>query len=290
MAERLNFETDGRNWPNRAASRFVVAGGLRWHVQVMGEGPVLLLLHGTAAGTHSWRDMMVPLSQHFTVVAPDLPGHAFTSAPPTAKLSLPGMASAVSDLLRVMNLSPVLAAGHSAGAAILLRMALDGSIAPASIVSLNGALQPLGDRAAAFFSRAARLLVGLPFVPSLFAWRAQDRAVAERLLVDTGSRIDARGIDCYARLFRHAGHISAALTMMAHWDLVPLLRELPKLRSKLVLVVGANDRAVPPAQAARVRARLPSARIVTLPGLGHLAHEEQPMRAVELILAEQPIL
>ena len=132
--------------------------------------------------------------------------------------------------------------------------------------------------------------MGLPFVPSLFAWRAQDRAVAERLLVDTGSRIDARGIDCYARLFRHAGHISAALTMMAHWDLVPLLRELPKLRSKLVLVVGANDRAVPPAQAARVRARLPSARIVTLPGLGHLAHEEQPMRAVELILAEQPIL
>ena len=115
MAERLNFETDGRNWPNRAASRFVTAGGLRWHVQVVGEGPVLLLLHGTAAGTHSWRDMMGPLAEHFTVVAPDLPGHAFTSAPPAAKLSLPGMAGAVAELLRVMNLSPVLAAGHSAG-------------------------------------------------------------------------------------------------------------------------------------------------------------------------------
>jgi len=58
------------------------------------------------------------------------------------------------------------------------------------------------------------------------------------------------------------------------------------LQSKLVLVVGANDRAVPPAQAERVRARLPSARIITLPGLGHLAHEEQPQRVVELILAE----
>jgi len=131
--------------------------------------------------------------------------------------------------------------------------------------------------------------VGLPFVPSLFAWRAQDRSVAERLLMDTGSRIDARGIDCYARLFRNAGHISAALTMMAHWDLVPLLRDLPRLPAQLLLVVGANDRAVPPAQAERVRARLPAARILTLPGLGHLAHEEQPQRAVELILAEHAV-
>lgn len=286
MAERLNFETDGRTWPNRPASRFVVAGGLRWHVQVMGQGPVLLLLHGTAAGTHSWRDMMAPLAEHFTVVAPDLPGHAFTTAPPATKLSLPGMAAAVGELLRVLNLTPILAAGHSAGAAILLRMALDGAIAPASIISFNGALQPLGDKAAAFFTRAARLLVGLPFVPGLFAWRAQDRSVSERLLMDTGSRIDALGLDCYARLFRNSGHVAAALTMMAHWDLLPLLRDLPRLQARLLLVVGANDRAVPPAQAERVRARLPAARILTLPGLGHLAHEEQPRRFVDLLLAE----
>jgi magnesium chelatase accessory protein len=185
-----------------------------------------------------------------------------------------------------MQVRPALVAGHSAGAAILLRMALDGRIAPASIVSLNGALQPLGDRHAAFFTRAARMLVGLPFVPSLFAWRAADRAVAERLLRDTGSRVDTRGVDFYARLFRHSGHLAAALGMMAQWDLVPLLRDLPKLKPRLVLVVGALDRAVPPAQAQAVRARLPSAEIVTWPGLGHLAHEERPEQAAVLIRAE----
>jgi magnesium chelatase accessory protein len=286
MADRPNWEHDGRDWPNRSASRFVTAGGLRWHVQVMGQGPVLLLLHGTAAGTHSWRDLMPLLAQHFTVVAPDLPGHAFTSAPAPSRLSLPGMAAAVADLLHALQLQPALAAGHSAGAAILLRMALDGRIAPAAIISLNGALQPLGDRNAAFFTRAARLLVGLPFVPNLFAWRAKDRAVAERLLTDTGSRIDARGVEFYARLFRHAGHLSAALNMMANWDLVPLLRDLPRLAPTLLLVVGANDRAVPPAQAERVRARLPASRIVTLPGLGHLAHEERPAEVAALITAQ----
>jgi magnesium chelatase accessory protein len=151
------------------------------------------------------------------------------------------------------------------------------------VVSLNGALIPFADRHAAFFSRAARMLVGLPFVPSLFAWRASDRAVAERLLQDTGSRIDARGIDLYARLFRHSGHVAAALGMMANWDLVPLLHDLPRLGPRLILVVGSNDRSIPPAQAERVRARLPAARIVTLPGLGHLAHEEKPAQIAGLL-------
>ena len=288
MASRPDWQVEGRDWPNRAASRFVTAAGLRWHVQVMGEGPVLLLLHGTAAATHSWRDMMPLLARHFTVVAPDLPGHGFSEAVPAARLSLPGMAASVAALLDAMGLRPALAAGHSAGAAILLRMALDGRISPGTIISLNGALQPLGDRHAAFFTRAARLLVGLPFVPSLFAWRAADRAVAERLLRDTGSRIDARGVDLYARLFRHSAHLAAALGMMAHWDLVPLLRDLPRLAPRLVLVVGQGDRAVPPVQAQAVQRRQPLARIVTLPGLGHLAHEERPADVAALILAEHP--
>jgi magnesium chelatase accessory protein len=283
MVDRPAWEREGRDWPNREASRFVTAGGLRWHVQVMGEGPVLLLVHGTAAATHSWRDVMPRLAQHYRVVAPDLPGHGFTDLPATSRLSLPGMAGGLAALLQALDVRPVLAVGHSAGAAILLRLALDGRIAPEAIVSLNGALLPLGEKHAAFFTRAARMLVGLPFVPSLFAWRASNHAVAERLLRDTGSRIEARGVELYTRLLRHSSHIAAALGMMANWDLVPLLNDLPRLTPRLLLLVGAQDRTIPPAQAERVRARLRSARIMSLPGLGHLAHEEKPDRVAELI-------
>jgi magnesium chelatase accessory protein len=283
MAEHPSWQHDGRDWPNREASRFVTAGGLRWHVQVAGAGPDVLLLHGTAAATHSWRDVLPLLARDFRVIAPDLPGHGFTQAPPAARLSLPGMAGAVADLLRALDAAPRIVVGHSAGAAIALRLALDQRIAPSDILSFNGALLPLGERHAAFFTRAAKLLVGLPFVPSLMAWRASNRGVAERLLADTGSRIEPRGVELYARLFRHSGHLAAALGMMARWDLVPLLRDLPRLAARLTLVVGSQDRAVPPAQAERIRQRLPAARIVTMPGLGHLAHEEQPAEAARLI-------
>lgn len=276
MSDRPDWATDGRDWPNRETSRFLRAGGLDWHVQVAGQGPVVLLLHGTAAATHSWRDLLPMLARHATVVAPDLPGHGFTGTPGDPGLTLPGMARLLHALLGTLRLEPLLVAGHSAGAAIALRMALDGRIAPRAMVSINGALTPLGEEHAAFFTRAARLLVGIPFVPRFFAWRAADRAVAERLLRDTGSRVDARGVDLYARLFRRAGHLSGALRMMANWDLRPLLRDLPRLVPELLLLVGERDRAIAPAKARRVAEALPTARIEQLPGLGHLAHEERP--------------
>jgi magnesium chelatase accessory protein len=283
VPDRPAWEHDGRDWPNREHSRFVHAGGLRWHVQVAGQGQDLLLIHGTAAATHSWRDVLPILARRFRVIAPDMPGHGFTDLPPASRLSLPGMTQALAALLKALDVKPVLVAGHSAGAAVALRLALDDRIAPRAIVSLNGALLPLGERHAAFFTRAARMLVGLPFVPAVFAWRAANRAVAERLLRDTGSRLDARGVDLYARLFRRSSHVSAALGMMANWDLLPLLRDLPRLKPQLILAVAQNDRTVPPAQAERTRARLPSARIVTLPALGHLAHEENPALIAELL-------
>ena len=78
------WEREGRDWPNRTYSRFVQAARLRWHVQLMGDGPALLLLHGTGAATHSWRALAPLLAERFTVVAPDLPGHGFTQGRPAA--------------------------------------------------------------------------------------------------------------------------------------------------------------------------------------------------------------
>ncbi len=57
------------DWPNRDCSRFVVSSGFRWHVQRTGKGPCMLLIHGTAASTHTWRDVMALLARHFDVSA-----------------------------------------------------------------------------------------------------------------------------------------------------------------------------------------------------------------------------
>jgi magnesium chelatase accessory protein len=281
--DQLRWETDGADWPNREFSEFVHAGGVRWHVQTMGSGPALLLAHGTGAATHSWRELAPLLAQHFTVIAPDLPGHGFTQALPPERLSLSGMSGALGELLKHLDVKPVLAIGHSAGAAIVVRMTLDGHIAPDAVVSLNGALLPPLGLPSLLFSPAAKLIASSSLIPRLFAWRANDRNAVERLIASTGSSLDPRGIDLYARLVSNPAHVGGVLDMMAKWKLESIERDLSRLQPRLILVVGSNDRTVSPREAQRVQALQPAAHIVELPGLGHLAHEEQPQRIVEVV-------
>lgn len=283
MTAGLRWEVDGHDWPHREASRFVAAGGLRWHVQQMGSGPAMLLLHGTGSATHSWRDLMPALARTFTVIAPDLPGHGFTEAPPPARLSLPGMAMAVAALLDAIGIRPEVAVGHSAGAAIAARMSLDGRLSARALVSLCGALLPLRGIPGYVFAPMARLFAATSLVPRLFAWRAGDPAVVERLVRGTGSTIDRTGLNLYGRLIRSPAHAAAALDMMAHWDVHPLERDLPRLAPRLLQIVGTGDHTVPPAEARRVQQLLPEAAIVPLAGAGHLAHEERPLEVAQVI-------
>lgn len=284
MNARLVWDRDGADWPNREASQFVKAAGLKWHVQTSGGGPVALLLHGTGASSHSWRRLTPFLTHHFTVVAPDLPGHGFTSMPEAKGLSLSGIAHEVSELMQVLGVEPDLVIGHSAGAAIAMRATIDRLLTPSTIVSINGALLPFGTPIGQFFSPLAKLLVSAPIVPQIMAWRGQNRATVQRVILGTGSKIESRDLDYYSRLFGNPGHVAGALGMMANWDLSTFAADLAKLTTPTVLIAAANDRAISPADAIKVAQILRQASLVRVNGAGHLAHEEQPEQIAKIIL------
>lgn len=277
------WERERRDWPNGEASRVVRAAGMSWHVQEFGSGPVLLLLHGTGASTHSWRDVAPLLAKRFNVIAIDAPGHGFTQMPGRELLSIYGMGRAIRALLQVIGRSPALVVGHSAGAAVAVRMCLDGWITPHAIIGLNAALLPLSGAAGHLFSPLTRILTHIPIVPKLFAWHAVDRGAIKRMIDSTGSTLDAKGIGYYHRLAQRPSHVAAALAMMAEWDLPRLRRELPRLRTPLFLIVGSGDRTIPPSEAKQVQALVPGTEVIVMRGLGHLAHEEAPEPTVREI-------
>ncbi len=278
------WKIEGRGWPNAGASRFVEAGGVKWHVQVMGSGPVVLLLHGTGAATHSWRDLAPLLAEGgLTVVAPDLPGHGFSSA--MARATPVGVATALAALTAALELPPGLIVGHSAGAAVALTMVQHKLAAPRAIVSLGGALLPFPGLAGKLFPAMARWLFVNPLMPELFAMRARvPGEIASFLHRSTGSRIDPQGLMFYERLLRTSGHIGGALALMAHWNLEALEQALPAIDIPVLLAHGARDSTIPPATSRTVAARLPLAELAILPNLGHLAHEEDPGGHARLIL------
>jgi magnesium chelatase accessory protein len=249
----------------------------------MGSGPPLLLLHGTGASTHSFRALMPLLAERFTVVAPDLPGHAFSRAPSWFDPSLPAMASALQALLVALDVAPTVAVGHSAGAALLARMALDRTLSAPLLVGLGAALVPFRGVTGALFPPTARLL---SMVSKVVALRVRDADSVERMLGSTGSHLDTAGIELYRRLSERPSHVAAVLAMMARWDLEPLFAELPRLHVRFLLVAGELDRAVPVSQQRAVVARTPGARLEIVPRTGHLLHEEQPEVVARLILDE----
>ncbi len=273
------------DWPHRAASRFVDAGGIRWHVQRFGTGPALLLLHGTGASTHSFRALAPLLAHRFSVIAPDLPGHAFTSTPRSDGMSIDGMARGIAALLATLGVVPRIAVGHSAGAAVLARLALDHRLHLDALIGLNAALLPL-EGPMRMLTPMAKLLAVAPGMPSIVSRCARDERAMQRLVDSTGSTIDAQGAALYAQLVRDTRHVAGAIAMMAAWNLDRTWKELALLRPAPLLIVGENDRTVPAHQARRVASRVAGTTVLALPGLGHLAHEEEPERIAELIVAQ----
>lgn len=284
MHETPSWVDLGEVWPNRSASHFVEAGGQRWHVQRLGSGPPLLLIHGTGAATHTWRDLAPRLATRFTVIAPDLPGHGFTTAPRTDLLTLDGIAAELALLLKVLNVRPVIGVGHAAGMAVLLRLALDVDSKFSALVGINASLKPPRRQMWTLLAPAARVGSRSMFVDGL-GTKLASGSLEESLLRSTGSAISVAQSNIYGALMRSRRHMGAINTLFANWDAVALQHDLRKLATPVTLAVALNDPWVPPRTADRLASHFPNARIVEIGDCGHLAHEEKP-GMVETIVVE----
>ena len=78
-----------------------------WFFISQGCGPDLVLLHGLGASSFSWRHNRAPLSRHFRVITPDLPGHGRSPAPPEADYRLEALVRGVLDFLDWQGLDTV---------------------------------------------------------------------------------------------------------------------------------------------------------------------------------------
>jgi len=271
------------DWPDREFSRFLELDGIRWHYQQQGHGPVLLLVHGTGGSTHSWAGCATALAQSFTVISADLPGHGFTFVPPDVErarkvYTIDGMARAVQQLLDALRLQPHLAAGHSAGVPVLLRMALQRGIAPVRIVGLGAALVA----PPAWYVSLIAPIIGSVVESDVVALSAAKLAAGTRviraMLESTGSPLTPVQLARYELLCRMPTHVHAALAMMARWDLPALLRDLATLETPLEIIAGRRDRWVPEAPLRRAVARVKGATY-RVEEVGHLLMEEGPERA-----------
>lgn len=268
------------DWPFRADALQVRARPHDWCVIDHGTGRQVLLLHGAGASGHSFRHL-IPALSGWRCIVPDLPGQGYTRAGSRTRFGIEPMAEDLATLLAQQGWAPEVVIGHSAGAALALQLST--LIPLRAVVGINAALGQFDGAAGFLFPLLARALSATPFVPSVISRLWGTEGKIRSLLDNTGSPLDAAGVAQYLTLVKKADHVDGTLGMMAQWRIDRLMARAPQMTVRTLLLATAGDRIVPSRVSRQAAGMLPRADYLELPGLGHLAHEEDAATVAEAI-------
>lgn len=232
-------------------------------------GAPLVLIHGFGGDLNSWLFNQSELAKERVVYAFDLPGHGGSSKAVTDP-SLPGLADAVAEACRALDLPRVNLVGHSMGGAVALTLAAHHPSVVNSLTLINsaGLGGAVNSAYIAGFLAAERRKELLPFAEMLFA----DKQLVTRDLVD--DMIKMKRLD----------GVGEALQAIAEAALSPAAQAaarelLPGIAAPILVISGQRDEVIPPAPSPA------GAEAHALPDSGHMAHMEAAATVNKLLAA-----
>jgi pimeloyl-ACP methyl ester carboxylesterase len=255
-----------------------------------GDGPPLLLLHGIGSNRETWRPVLEPLAQHFTVVAPDLLGHG-ESAKPRADYSLGGFANGMRDLLGVLGMERATVIGHSFGGGVAMQFAYQFPERTDRIVleasgGLGREVTPL--LRVLTLPGSAMVLAALDALPANLAVRTV--AAIARRLPEGPLAADTHEVVNVLQGLRGSESRSAFLHVLSHvidWSgQLVTMRDRAYLAAGMPIMVmwGEGDTVLPVSHATAAVESMPDARLMTFPGVGHFPHAERPEEFTKAVI------
>ncbi len=256
-----------------APSQFLELDGVRLHLRDTGPrtAPPVLFLHGFGSSLHTWEEVAAGLDRDFRVLRLDLPGFGLTGADATGDYSDARSHAVILALMGRLGLQRVALVGSSMGGRIawsfaaahpdrvtrLVLMAPDGFASPGI-----GYDQP---------PRVPALMRVLPYTLPEGMLRGSLRPAYGNPAVLTEAIFER-----YRAMMLAPGVRKAILDRMGQHVLPRPEPLLARIRLPVLLLWGDRDAMVPVTNAQDYLRALPDARLVTLPGIGHVPMEESP--------------
>ena len=244
----------------------VPADGLEIAYERVGEGSPLVLVHGAAVDSRMWRPQLAALADEFTVVAWDEPGAGRSSDVP-ADFTLSDYANCLAALIDALDLGPAHVVGLSWGGTVALELYRHHPALVATLVLVDTYAGWKGSLPAAEVqARVAGVRQMLaaddhlfdPTLPGLFAGDPPAEFV---------SLMEAMAADVRSESMR------TALLVMAEADQRDLL---PRIAVPTLLIWGDLDARSPLSVARQFEEAISNAKLVVIPGAGHVSNLEQP--------------
>jgi pimeloyl-ACP methyl ester carboxylesterase len=271
--------------------RLTVAGYPTRALELEGEGPPLVLLHGFSDSADTWRLTLDALARrNRRALAVDLPGFA-TASPLRAGPILPQLDRFAAELVR--RAAPgggAIVVGNSLGGCLALRLAERAELDLAGIVPVA----PAGLEMAPWLAiiegdRIVRALLASPVPIPRTLLHAAVGHVYRTVAFARPRGVDGAVVSTFAGHFRDRATIARFLTTGRR--LMPELRDpfrLAAIDCPVLVVWGRQDRMVYARGADRVLAAVPGARVELIDACGHCPQLEAPERFAELLLGFAP--
>ena len=267
--------------------KFIDIHGERFAFYDEGKGEALLLIHGMAGSSATWRAVLPELAKKYRVIAPDLLGHG-QSAKPRTDYSLGAFAVGLRDLLDELGVDSATIVGHSLGGGIAMQFLYQHPeyCRRLVLISSGGLGQDVGVILRLLSAPGAEFVMPViapaPVVRvgnSVRGWLTSMGLRSPRgaeIWNAYSSFADPATRDAFLRTLRsvvdYRGQAVSALNRLQ------LRAEMPTLA-----IWGEDDTIIPVDHAYAALEARPDCRVEVLPGIGHFAHVEAPAEVVVLI-------
>lgn len=252
---------------------FTEAPGFKMFYEVHGtEGAApLLLIPGIGSDSVEWADVLPGLSERFRVITFDQRGSGESETTEDDVYSAGMLSDDAAALLHDLGIAKAHILGVSMGGMVAQELALlypdfvDRLVLCCTSPGGEGAIRASDDAIARFLHRAGR------------SREESLRRAAEVLWGEPFRREHPEVVDAWVarrleRPFSETGYARQLAVPVGHdaWD------RLPEIVAPTLVITGDADTLVPPENAERIASRIPNARVVVLPGVGHKITAEVP--------------
>lgn len=263
-------------------SQYIEIDHNKIHIRKMGEGFPLLLIHGSFSSLHTWEVWQEQLSNDFTTLSIDLPGHGLTGSNPQQKYDTDFNASLLWKLMQKLEYDTIAIAGNSMGGQVAYKMALQNPEKVKKLILLNSSGAHLKADTANFKDQnkfSVFSLINHPIFSSLMT------SITPKFLFEMSleqvyydkSKITEEKIQMYYDLMLHEGNRAA--TLQRFQQRAPSdFEKLDNLKLPTLILWGEHDSWIPVAHALRFESILPHAELKIYDDAGHVPMEEIPSK------------
>jgi pimeloyl-ACP methyl ester carboxylesterase len=270
-------------------SRAITLNDERVVYRTAGEGPLLLLVHGMAGSSETWRHVMPTLAERFTVLAPDLLGQG-ESDKPRGDYSLGAHANTLRDLMEALGHERATVIGQSLGGGVVMQFAYQFPARCERLVLVDSG--GLG-REVTFYLR----MLTVPGFESVFPLFCAPRLrVAAKRVATWLGRAGVHSSPAREEIWRSFTSLADGASRRAFFrslrEVIDLGGQVVSARGRLhraaqlptLIVWGARDPFIPVSHAIAAHHTIPGSRLEIFEGVGHYPHCEAPGRFVEVVM------